>query len=112
MFRIFRRECSAPLNSGKNEFILVDVSDPKYFESFVIAENIVEILDHHFGFEEYWTKRLGNKGCVEHVGSYTTLIWERFKAAGVEQQIGPIEANLLYTAIFANTLGLSAQVTS
>ncbi len=90
------------------QYILVDVSDPNFFESFVELDQVVEVIDHHFGFEAYWKQRLGEKSVVEHVGSCATLIWEKYNHSPIDT----LSANLLYTAIFANTLNLQAEVTT
>lgn len=49
---------AAPLNyvssvKGEDlEFVIVDVSEFPQFPSFVKKEKIIEIYDHHFGFEK------------------------------------------------------------
>lgn len=93
-------------------FILVDVSDPKFLEKFVKIENVIEVYDHHYGHEAFWKQRLPDSACIEHVGACATLIWERFKKEGVQNSISTINANLLYTAIFANTLNFKSHVTT
>ncbi len=94
------------------QFILVDVSDPKFLEKFVKIENVIEVYDHHYGHEAFWKEQLPNSAFIEHVGACATLIWERFKKEGVQNSISTINANLLYTAIFANTLNFKSLVTT
>ncbi len=36
------------------EFIILDVSNPDFFDTFVEPEKIIEVIDHHTGFEGYW----------------------------------------------------------
>tara|TARA_R110001583_G_scaffold173897_2_gene328011 strand:- start:6944 stop:7903 length:960 start_codon:yes stop_codon:yes gene_type:complete len=101
-----------PTNSKINKFVLVDVSDPLYFEDFVSNNDIIEIYDHHFGFEKFWFSKLNSASKIEHVGACATLIWEEFINANMEKHIEPTNANLLYIAIKANTLNLKANITS
>ncbi len=97
---------------GPYNFILVDISDPKFVEQFVEIEKVVEVYDHHYGYEAFWEERLPNSAFIEHVGACATLIWERFKKDGLQNSISTINANLLYTAIFANTLNFKSHVTT
>lgn len=89
----------------KDKFILVDVSNPGFFANFVNEEKITEVWDHHQGFENYWQQKLGNHN-IEAVGACATLIWEEFEKKN--KPISELSANLLYTAIFSNTLNLSS----
>ena len=92
-------------------FILVDLSDPKFMEEFVLLENVIEVYDHHYGFETFWKERLPNSTYIEKVGACATLIWEKFKQNNLCPFISGTNANLLYTAIFANTLNFKSHVT-
>jgi inorganic pyrophosphatase/exopolyphosphatase len=93
-------------------FILVDISDPRFVEEFVTIENVVEVYDHHFGHETYWQVKLPQSTHIEQVGACATLIWEQFKHASLHHSISKNNANLLYTAIFANTLNFQSHITS
>lgn len=93
-------------------FILVDISDPKFVEKFVEIDQVIEVFDHHYGHETFWKERLPNSAFIEHVGACATLIWEKFKYEGLQNSISTINANLLYTAIFANTLNFKSRVTT
>jgi len=53
---------------------------------------------------------LTHSAFIEPVGACATLIWERFKKAGLQHSISNLSANLLYTAIFANTLSFKSHV--
>lgn len=92
-------------------FILVDVSDPHHLNDFVQLENIIEVFDHHYGFQDYWQQKLTNNVYIESVGACATLIWEQYKKINVENKITSNNANLLYTAIVANTLNFKAAIT-
>ncbi|MCL4387353.1 hypothetical protein M1307_03080 [Patescibacteria group bacterium] len=41
-------------------FVIVDMSSPDYFSDFVDKEKVIEIYDHHQGFDNYWKEKLGN----------------------------------------------------
>lgn len=92
-------------------FILVDLSDPKFMEEFVSIEKVIEVYDHHYGYEMFWKEKLPNSTHVEKVGACATLIWEKFKESDLHSFISNTNANLLYTAIFANTLNFKSYVT-
>ena len=100
-----------PLKAPCN-FILVDISDPKFIEKFVEIDKVIEVYDHHYGHEAFWKERLPNSAFIEYVGACATLIWEQFKNSSLQDSISTINANLLYTAIFANTLNFKSQVTT
>lgn len=93
-----------------SQFVLVDFSDPKYVN--VDLDSVIEVFDHHYGHEVYWKDRIGVKANIEKVGACATLIWERFKTAQLADKITAVNANLLYTAIFANTLDFKSDVTT
>lgn len=93
-------------------FVLVDVSDPNFMEKFVTLESVIEVFDHHYGHELFWKQRLPHATTIDKVGSCATLIWEKFKEYGCESLISSVNANLLYTAIFSNTLNFKSHVTS
>lgn len=95
-----------------SKFALVDVSNPQYFEGFVDNEKIIEIYDHHFGFENYWGEKLGKCSTIEHVGSCATLIWEKYVKLKKAQHLPESIAKLLYLAVISNTLNLQAFVTT
>lgn len=98
-------------NGQPCDFVLVDFSDPKFVNSFVDLNNVVEVFDHHYGYEDYWKEKIGDGAKIEKVGACATMIWEKFKNSGIENKISIINANLLYTAIFANTLDFKSAVT-
>lgn len=110
------RDWDIGLNSyspnSENAFVLVDVSDISYFDPIVILDKVVEVIDHHSGYEDYWRSILGEKACIERVGSACTQIYERWKVAGALSKMKPGMARLLLTAILDNTLNFSAHVTT
>ena len=59
------------------KFIVLDVSNPDFFDTFVKEKNIIEIIDHHIGYEDYWQKT-NIKTEIDFIGSICTIIFERF----------------------------------
>jgi len=102
------------INPGfKNaKYILVDISDPKFFADFVKEKDVIEVFDHRTGFENYWKERIGSKAKIETVGSCTTLIWEEFEKRVKPLKITETSARLLSTATVSNTLNFNASVTT
>lgn len=129
-----------PLNFETNisgddyDFVIVDVSELEAMPPFVRQhqDRVVEIYDHHFGFEELWREKLGERAKIEEVGACATLIWEEMKRRKLEDrshacrqagekldievrsanQISPLAASLLYTAIISNSLNLHSPLTT
>ena len=99
------------LQPGDYKFVIVDVSEKKELPSFVQKENVIEIYDHHFGFESSW-QHLGKKAKIEVVGACATIIWEEFVSSHPHSIMSPLAANLLYTAILSNTLNFQASITT
>ncbi len=97
---------------GDFDFVMVDVSEKSQFPPFVKEERLIEIYDHHFGFEEPWRAKLGEKAKIEEVGACATLIWEEFKERNPLKKISSLSANLLYTAVISNTLNLHSPLTT
>ena len=86
------------------EFIMVDISEPEFFPKQVPLDKIIKVYDHRAGFEEYW----GTRGHIEPVGACATLIFELFQEQG--RTPSPVTAQLLQTAIYANTLCFCSEV--
>ncbi len=100
-----------PSDKHHYQYVLVDFSDPDYREHFVSLSEVVEVFDHHYGHESYWQEKLSSNAHIEAIGACATLIWEQFKKHDMQQHISTVNANLLYTAIFANTLDFKSDVT-
>lgn len=104
---------SKPDKPEEYSYILVDISEPKYFANFVIEENIVQLFDHRESeYKKYWKDKLKQNAFIEDVGSCTTLIWEEYVKNGMQDSIDSISANLIYTSTISNTLYLQSQNTS
>ncbi|MBQ4562262.1 MAG: DHH family protein [Clostridia bacterium] len=96
----------------KAKYIIVDVSDPNYLKDNVPLDNIIKVYDHHVGFEEYWTSRIGDGTNIEFIGAAATLIYREWKKAGLEDKMSGHTARLLVAAILDNTLNLTSSNTT
>lgn len=94
------------------QYVIVDTTDPHTFPKFVEEDKIIEIYDHHNGYEEMWKKRIGDKAKIEMIGACATMIWEEYKKRGYAEKISQLSAKLLYAAIISNTLNFKATITS
>lgn len=94
------------------EFIVLDVSNPEFFDTFVNLEKVTEVIDHHTGFENYWQERLGKRAEIEPIGSVCTLIFERIIKLGKSEILTPDLCKLLVAGILDNTLNLKSSVTT
>ncbi len=95
-----------------DKYIIIDVSNKEYFDMFVKENNIIEIIDHHVGYETYWKSKLGEKSKIEFVGSVATMIVELYEKENLIHEISEELATLLISAILDNTLNLKAKITT
>jgi inorganic pyrophosphatase/manganese-dependent inorganic pyrophosphatase len=100
------------ISSPGNRFVLIDVSDPAHLDPCVVLDNVIEVFDHHSGFEEYWHDRLGTKASIERIGAACTAIFERWNASSAADRMSCTTARLLLTAILENTLNFLAHATT
>ena len=96
--------------TSNDDFIILDVSNKEVFDEEVILENIVEIIDHHTGYEEYWKDRV--KSNIEFIGSVCTQIYEIYINKNKKSLLNPNLCKLLIAGILDNTLGLKASITT
>ncbi len=103
-----------PLDMPEEDFqyIIVDVSDPDFIKDFVPVDKVIEVYDHHVGFEEFWSSRIGNNAHIEFIGAAATLIYREWKKSGLQEQMKPSTAKLLIAAILDNTLNLTSTNTT
>lgn len=95
-----------------NEFVIVDVSNKKYFDNIVKEDSIIEVIDHHVGYEEYWKKILNKNAKIEFIGSVATIIVEEYEKANCLSKMSKDIAILLMSAILDNTLNFKAKITT
>lgn len=93
-------------------YMIVDVSDPDYLKRSIPLERVVAVYDHHVGFENYWTERIGGNACIEFIGAAATLIYREWKTAGLQDRMSCSSAKLLLAAILDNTLNLTSANTT
>jgi inorganic pyrophosphatase/manganese-dependent inorganic pyrophosphatase len=96
----------------EDEFVLVDVSDYHHFDPIVVLDQVREVIDHHPGFETYWTHKLGAAADIQSIGAAATQVFQRWESAGLLTQISQQSAALLATAILDNTLNFTGQMTT
>ena len=96
----------------EDKFIILDLSNKDFFPDFVKEENIIELIDHHPGFEEYWNERLNKNAIIEEIGSVATIIVEKYEQSNLLQKMNKNIAKLLMAAILDNTLNFTAKITS
>jgi inorganic pyrophosphatase len=95
-----------------DEFILVDISELTYCDPIVEEDRVIEVIDHHLGFEDYWRKKIGTGANIEFIGAACTLIYELWVKADMINQISQTSARLLATGILDNTLNFKATITT
>ena len=101
-----------PTGIGSANIILVDVSDPEYFEEFVDESRILEIIDHHPGHENYWNKRTTIKSQIEAIGAVCTQVYEKFVESGRIDLLDKKLCQLLVAGILDNTINLKSKITN
>lgn len=91
-----------------DEFVLVDASSMKGMPKVVVADKVMESIDHRAGEpeKEFPNAKIQN----EMIGAAATIVVERFINAG--KKIQPDHAKLLYGAIYHNTLNFIATNTT
>lgn len=103
---------AANAQSKGNEFVVIDVSEPNFFDPITQSGQVVEVIDHHPGFEQFWQDRLGDRAQIEEVGAACTQVVERWQTARKLGLMTPQTAELLSAGILDNTLNFTAQITS
>ena len=93
-----------------DRFVVTDVSDPTQLPEGVRDSSVIELYDHHFGFEKYWGDLLHEKSKIEQIGACATLIVEQYQKRA-NSKISPQVANLLALAVVSNTLNFNAGIT-
>lgn len=92
--------------------IILDVSIPDVIHKFVSDDQILEIIDHHSGYEEYWQKAIGGKAIIEPIGAVATLVFEWWGERWDYAKMSPEIAKLLLAAILDNMLNFTANITT
>lgn len=95
-----------------DKFVVLDVSNPDFFDTEVILENVIEVIDHHTGYEEYWKNQIQTRDTIEFIGSICTIIFERYIENKKEVLLTPNLCKLLIAGILDNTLNLKSSITT
>jgi inorganic pyrophosphatase/exopolyphosphatase len=95
-----------------SKFILLDVSNPDFFDERIKIENVIEVVDHHSGFENYWTAFPNIKTEIEFIGSVCTIIYEKIVRENHTEILDTDLCKLLIAGILDNTLNLKSSITT
>ena len=95
-----------------DKFIILDVSDPDFFDKSVDMPRIIQVIDHHYGFENYWNSKSNVNTIIEKIGSVATIIFELFEKENLLENLDKDLCLLLMSAILDNTLNFKAKVTT
>lgn len=95
-----------------DEAIILDISIPEVINQYFPDNQILEIIDHHPGFESYWHERIGDKAIIEKIGAVATSIYEWWGECWDYAKMSPAIARLLLAAILDNTLNFNAIITT
>lgn len=97
--------------SENDRFVILDVSNPDFLDKIVKFDSIVEVIDHHTGFEDYWKDRKVDSQ-IEFIGSVATMIYEKIVSSGHVEILDSKMCKLLTAAILDNTLNLKSTITT
>ena len=101
-----------PIDNENDKYILLDVSNPDFFDEQVRSDKIIEIIDHHTGFEQHWAKYPNIKTQIEFIGSVCTLVCEKIIQSRHVEILDTDLCKLLVAGILDNTLNLKASITT
>ncbi|KTC32795.1 DHH family protein [Pseudomonas sp. ABAC61] len=102
-------EAPGPVGSDA-VFVLVDVSNHLHLDPLVELARVVEVIDHHPGFEAFWAERLGPRADIRRIGAACTQVYERWRDSGLLAQMSRDSAQLLAAGILDNTLNFTADI--
>jgi inorganic pyrophosphatase/exopolyphosphatase len=95
-----------------DDYALIDISEPAFFDKFVRQDRVAEVIDHHPGLEAHWHERIGDAAVIDFIGAACTLVYEQWVRAGLLEQMSVTSARLLVCGILDNTLNFGARVTT
>ena len=102
-----------PVGTSKDaKYIVLDTSNPGFLDERVTDDNLVEIIDHHTGFEDYWKNYPNVKTQIEFIGSVCTIIYEKIISSGHTEILDTDLCKLLVAGILDNTLNLKSSITT
>lgn len=106
------RELPSDISAETASYIIVDVSDPEFLKTSVPLDQVTEVYDHHVGFEDYWSEKIGDDSHIEFIGAAATLIYREWNKVGLQDKMSRETALLLLAAILDNTLNLTSSNTT
>lgn len=112
MLRSLKYTLDKPVDTEKAKFVLLDVSNPDFFDIFVDPNRIIEVVDHHPGYEEYWRQNKAVKSQIEVIGAVCTQVYERFVEADKADLLDQDLCKLLIAGILDNTINLRSKITT
>lgn len=95
-----------------DQTIILDLSEPDVIHKLVSNDQILELIDHHPGYEEYWQNELGERAVIEKIGAVATSIFEWWGECWDYDKMSPEIAKLLLAAILDNTINFNAKITT
>jgi len=95
-----------------DQAIILDVSVPAAINRLVADDQILELIDHHPGYEEYWHARLGERAVIETIGAVATSVFEWWGECWDYNRLSPKIAKLLLAAVLDNTLYFNTKNTT
>ena len=95
-----------------DEVIILDLSKPEIIHQFVPSHQILELIDHHPGYEAYWQQEIGKRALIEPIGAVATSIFEWWGECWDYAKMSSQIAKLLLAAILDNTLNFNADITT
>lgn len=98
--------------NNDDKFIILDVSDPNFFDKSVNMDRIIQIIDHHYGFENYWDSNPNINAIIENIGAVATIIFELYEKENLLDSLDKDICLLLMAAILDNTLNFKAKPTT
>lgn len=111
--RLRDRENTAFDLQPDDQVIILDLSIPEVIHRLVPDNRqILELIDHHFGYEEYWQQELGERAIIKPIGAVATSIFEWWGECWDYAKMSPEIAKLLLAAILDNTLNFNAAITT
>ncbi len=95
-----------------DQYIIMDASGAAEFDPIVRRDKVIELFDHHVGYEQEWREQLGDASHIEFIGAAATLIYEAWVSAGKQDEMSSASAQLLAAGILDNTLNFNADITT
>lgn len=95
-----------------DKFIILDVSNIEVFDSLVDESRIIEIIDHHTGYETHWRAKTNINIEINPIGSVCTIIFEKYEKYKRIELLNKDLCKLLLVGIVDNTLNLKAAITT